>query len=138
MGLFDSLLGSLLGGLNNTQQSGLMSAVSGLLTQGGGIEGLMQKFGSHGMGDLVKGWVSTGPNPPATPDQIEKVLGSDQLQQMAAQTGIDRSQIAAHISQLLPQLVDKLTPQGQPVTGNALEQGLSSLLQGGLGKLFGK
>jgi uncharacterized protein YidB (DUF937 family) len=64
---FDSILHSVLSGLNNNQQSGLMDAVSGLLTQGGGIKGLMQKFGAHGLGDLVKGWVSTGPNPPATP-----------------------------------------------------------------------
>ena len=138
MGLFDSLLGSLLGGLNNNQQSGLMGAVSGLITQGGGIEGLMQKFGGHGLGDLVKGWVSTGPNPPATAQHIEQVVGPQQLDQMAAQTGVDRSQIAGHIAQILPQLVDKLTPQGQAVGGNALEQGLASLMQGGLGKLFGK
>jgi uncharacterized protein YidB (DUF937 family) len=138
MGLFDSILSSVLGGLNNNQQSGLMSAVSGLLTKSGGIEGLMQQFGSHGLGDLVKGWVSTGPNPPATPANIEQVLGADRLQQMAAQTGIDRSQIAGHIAQILPQLVDRLTPEGKPVGGNALEQGLSSLLQGGLGKLLGK
>lgn len=138
MGLLDSLLGSLLGGLNNNQQGGLMNAVSGLVTGGGGIEGLMQKFGGHGLGDLVKGWISTGPNPPATAQQIEQVFGAEKLQHIASQTGIHPSQVSAHIAQILPQLVDKLTPQGQPVGGGALEQGLSSLLQGGLGKLFGK
>jgi uncharacterized protein YidB (DUF937 family) len=137
MGLLDGLLGSLLGGLNNNQQSGLMSAVSGLLTNSGGIEGLLQKFGGHGLGDLVKGWVSTGPNPPATAQQIEQVFGPERLQNIAQQTGIDPSQIAGHIAQILPQLVDKLTPQGQPVGGGALQSGLASLLQGGLGKLFG-
>ena len=138
MGLFDSLLGSLLGGLNNNQQSGLMSAVSGLVTSGGGIGGIMQKFSGHGLGDLVKGWVGTGPNPPATAGHIEQVFGPDQLQQIASQTGIDPSQISGHIAQILPQLVDKLTPHGQPVEGSALQTGLASLLQGGLGKLFGK
>ena len=138
MGLLDGLLGSLLGGLNNNQQSGLMSAVSGLVTNSGGIEGLMQKFGGHGLGDLMKGWVGTGPNPPATAEHIEKIFGADQLRQIAQQTGIDPSQISGHIAQILPQLVDKLTPQGQPVGGGALQSGLASLLQGGLGKLFGK
>jgi uncharacterized protein YidB (DUF937 family) len=138
MGLLDGLLGSLLGGLNNNQQSGLMSAVSGLVTGSGGISGLMQKFSGQGLGDLVKGWVSTGPNPPATPQNIEQVFGADQLQQIASQTGIDPSQVSGHIAQILPQLVDKLTPQGQPVEGGALQQGLSSLLQGGLGKLLGR
>ena len=138
MGLFDSLLGSLLGGLNNNQQSGLMSAVSGLVTGNGGIGGLMQKFGGHGLGDLVKGWVSTGPNPPATPQHIEQVFGPDQLKQIASQTGLDPSQISAQIAQILPQVVDKLTPNGQPVEGAQLQGGLASLLQGGLGKLFGQ
>lgn len=138
MGLLDGVLSSLLGGLSNNQQSGLMSSVAGLLGQSGGIEGLAQKFGGHGLGDLVKGWISTGPNPAATPQNVETVFGAQQLDQIATQTGIDRSQIATHLAQILPQVVDKLTPQGQPVSGNALQQGLSSLLQGGLGKLFGK
>ena len=137
MGLLNSLLGSLLGGLSNNQQSGLMSAVSGLVTGHGGIGGLMQKFNGHGLGDLVKGWVSTGPNPPATAQHIEQVFGADQLQQIASQTGIDPSQISGHIAQILPQLVDKLTPHGEPVEGGGLQSGLASLLQGGLGKLFG-
>ncbi len=137
MGLLDGLLGSLLGGLNTNQQSGLMSAVSGLLTKSGGIEGLLQQFSGHGLGDLVKGWISTGPNPPATAQNIEQVFGPEQLQHIAQQTGIDPSQVAGHIAQILPQLVDKLTPQGQPVGGGALQSGLASLLQGGLGKLFG-
>ena len=137
MGLLDGLLSSLLGGSNNNQQSSLLSAVSGLVTGSGGIGGLMQKFSGHGLGDLVKGWVSTGPNPPATPQHIEQVFGAQHLDQMAAQTGVDRSQIAAQIAQILPQMVDKVTPQGQPVSGGALQQGLASLMQGGLGKLFG-
>jgi len=136
MGLLDGLLSSLLGGLNSSQQSGITSVISGLITKGGGIEGLVQKFSNQGLGDLVKGWVSTGPNPPATPDQIEKVLGGDQLQQMAAQSGIDRNQIADVIAKMLPQVVNKVTPDGKPVDGPALNQGLASLLQGGLGKLF--
>ena len=121
MGLLNSLLGSLLGGLNNNQQSGLMSSVSGLITGSGGIGGLMQKFSGAGLGDLMKGWVSNGPNPPATAQHIEQVFGADQLQQIASQTGIDPSQISGHIAQILPQLVDKLTPHGQPVEGGVLQ-----------------
>ena len=86
----------------------------------------------------MQSWIGTGPNPPATAEHIEQVFGADQLQQIAAQTGIDPSQISAHIAEILPQLVDKLTLQGQPVEGGALQGGLASLLQGGLGKLFGQ
>lgn len=138
MGLLDGLLSSLLGGLSNNQQSSLMSAVSGLVTGNGGIGGLLQKFSANGLGDLMKGWVSSGPNPPATPQHIEQVFGPDQLRQIASQTGIDPSQISAQIAQILPQVVDKLTPNGQPIEGAQLQGGLASLLQGGLGKLFGQ
>lgn len=137
MSLLSGLLGSLLSGGNTSQQSGLMSAVAGLVTGNGGIGGLMQKFSGAGLGDLMKGWVGTGPNPPATAQNMEQVFGASQLQEIAQKTGIDPSQISGHIAQILPQLVDKLTPHGQPVEGEQLQGGLASLLQGGLGKLFG-
>ena len=137
MSLLSGLLGSLLSGGNTSQQSGLMSAVAGLVTGNGGIGGLMQKFSGAGLGDLMKGWVGTGPNPPATAQNMEQVFGASQLQEIAQKTGIDPSQISGHIAQILPQLVDKLTPHGQPVEGEQLQGGLASLLQGGLGKLLG-
>ena len=136
MSLISGLLGSLLGG-SGGHQSSLLNSVGGLITGSGGIGGLLQKFSAHGLGDLVQGWVGTGPNPPPTAQNIEQVFGADQLRQIAAQTGIDPGQISGHIAEILPQLVDKLTPQGQPVEGGALQGGLASLLEGGLGKLFG-
>ena len=137
MGLVDGLLGSLVGGLNNHQQSNLMSSVAGLLQSSGGLQGLLQKFNSQGLGDLVKGWISTGPNPPASAQQVEQVFGAAQLDQMAAQTGIPRDEIASHVAETLPQMVDKVTPNGDPVGQDSMEHSLSALLQGGLGKLFG-
>lgn len=137
MGLLDGLLGSLFGGVTQQQSGNLLSSVAGMLQGGGGIQGLVTKFASHGLGDMVKGWISTGPNPPATAQQVEQVFGAEKLSQMAQQAGIPASDISAHIAKLLPQLVDKLTPDGKVPEGNALQGGLSSLLQGGIGKLFG-
>ena len=137
MGLFDGIVGSLLGKLDPNQQKNLMSSVSGLLQNCGGIDGIMQKFNSQGLGDLVKGWVSTGPNPEPTPQQVEQALGPQKLDEMAAQTGIARDEIAGQVAQTLPQVVDKLTPDGKPVSGDALQQGLASLMKGDFGKLFG-
>lgn len=136
MGLFDGILGSLIGKLDPNQQKQLMSSVSGLLQNCGGIDGIMQKFNSQGLGDLVKGWVSTGPNPEATPQQVEKVLGAQKLDEMSSQTGIARDEIAGHVAQTLPQMVDKLTPDGQPVSGDDMQQKLASLMKGDFGKLF--
>jgi uncharacterized protein YidB (DUF937 family) len=137
MGLLDGILGSLFGGLNQQQSGNLLGSVAGLLQGSGGIEGLLSKFSGAGLGDLVKGWISTGPNPPATAQQVEQVFGAEKLGELAAQSGVPAGEISGHVAKLLPQLVDKLTPNGQIVSGNSLQQGLSSLLQGGIGKLFG-
>ena len=137
MGLFDGILGSLFGGLNQQQSGNLLSSVAGMLQGGGGIQGLLTKFSGQGLGDLVKGWISTGPNPPATAQQVEKVFGPDQLSQLASQAGVPTNEISGHLAKLLPQLVDKLSPDGTVPEGNAMQQGLSSLLSGGIGKLFG-
>lgn len=137
MGIIDGLLSSLTGALNQNQQSNLMSSVAGLLQGSGGLQGLLQKFNGQGLGDLVKGWISTGPNPPATGQQVEQVFGAQKLDEISRQTGIAREDVANHVAETLPQMVDKLTPDGEPVNDSSLQQGLSSLLQGGLGKLFG-
>ena len=132
------LLGSLLGGLNKDQSGNMLSSVAGLLQGSGGIQGLLSKFSSHGLGDLVKGWISTGPNPPATPQNVEQVFGASQLNELASKVGVTVSDISAHIAKLLPQLVDKMTPDGKVPDAQTEQNGLSSLLSGGLGKLFGQ
>jgi uncharacterized protein YidB (DUF937 family) len=101
MGLVDGLPGPFMGGLDNDQQSNLLSSVAGLLQGSGGIQGLMQKFNRAGLGDLVKGWVRTGPNLVVSPQQVERVFGAAELDQMAAQTGIARDQIASHVAETL-------------------------------------
>ena len=134
MGLFDSLLGSLLGGLNNNQQGNLLSSVAGMIGGQGGLEGLLQKFGGQGLGHVVESWIGKGQNLEVSAAQVHQAFGAEQLQQLAAKTGIDPSQIAGHLAKILPQVVDQATPDGQMVSGNALQSQLTSLLGG----LFGK
>jgi Uncharacterized protein conserved in bacteria len=70
---------------------------------------------------------------PVSADQIHQVLGSDTVNQLAAKAGVDPSEAASSLSQLLPQLVDKLTPGGQIPEGGLMAQGLNMLK----GKLLG-
>jgi uncharacterized protein YidB (DUF937 family) len=74
------------------------------------------------MSGLVSSWVSTGPNPPISADQVHQVLGSDQVKGLAAKAGINPDVAGAAIAQLLPTLVDKLTPNGSvPDHSNVVE-----------------
>ena len=130
MGLLDSLenqaLGNMLGRSSNPLASSLLQMIQ---NQPGGLQGLVQSFNDKGMGGLVSSWVGSGANCPITADQIHQVLGSDQVKALAAKAGISPDVAGSAIAQLLPGLVDKLTPNGSvPDHSNVLAMA-SSMLQ---------
>lgn len=127
MGLLDSITSQVLGG--GSVQSTLLNGVMGLLgnQQTGGIAGLVQQFAGKGLGDIVNSWVSTGKNLPITPEQIKQGLGSDAVSQLAAKAGLTPDQVTSHLSELLPNVVDKLTPNGQIPQGDIMSKGMELL-----------
>jgi uncharacterized protein YidB (DUF937 family) len=131
MGLLDNLenqaLSSVLGGGSNSLASGLLQMIQ---NQPGGLQGLVQSFHDKGMGGLVSSWISSGPNPPISGDQVHQVLGSDRVKALAAKAGISPDVAGTAIAQILPSLVDKLTPNGSvPDHSNVLEMA-SNMLKG--------
>jgi len=102
MGLFDGLIGGVVG-------AEMATVVNGLIEKHGGI---VSEFQSKGLGETVKSWVAVGPNQPVSGEQISQVLGSDTVSQLAARFGFSQEDLANKISQVLPQVVDKLTPHG--------------------------
>ena len=130
MGLLDEVIKGVAGKfLGGGGQNPLMDIVSGLLTnpKTGGLQGLIQMFKEKGLGDAVSSWISTGENQPVSGDQIQHALGGNLIQQIAEQLGSSKSEISGGLSDLLPQIIDKLTPNGTLPDGNSLQQGLSSL-----------
>jgi uncharacterized protein YidB (DUF937 family) len=146
MGLLDSVLGAALGGGNNAgggTQGALLNAVIGMLSQGGGaagglggLGGLVSKFTQGGMGDVVNSWVGTGQNMPVSADQISNVLGGDMIGNLAKQLGMNQGDIAGQLSQMLPGVVDKLTPNGQIPQGDVGGMGSLGDIAGMLGGLL--
>jgi len=133
MGLLDSVVGSLTAG-NTPGGTGLLEAVMQLIqNQPGGLAGLVQSFQQGGLAEIVNSWVATGQNLPVSGQQLASVLGSGPLQGMAAQLGLSPDQVAGSLADLLPQVVDQLTPNGQlPQGGDLLAQGMDLLKKGGL------
>ncbi len=138
MGLLDTVIGSLaqgaLGGAAGGGQAELLRVVAGLLgNEGptGGLGGLMAKFQQGGLGDVIGSWVGTGQNLPISPDQLRQVLGGDTIAQIAQQLGVSHGDAAGQLSQLLPQAIDHLTPQGQVPAGGLGDMGslLGALLK---------
>ena len=105
MGMLDGLLGGIVG-------AGMVSVVSGILEQHGGLQGVIGQFEKHGLGPTVKSWVGTGPNQPISPEDVHKALGPELLQQLAAKSGLSVQDLAQKLSQVLPPAVDKMTPDG--------------------------
>jgi uncharacterized protein YidB (DUF937 family) len=135
MGLFDDLAKGVLGGLGGGKD-GAMGAVLGQLLSPshGGLEGLVKKFEGAGLGDMIKGWISTGPNPAITPNQLQAALGPELLGKLAGQSGINPQDLLHQLSGHLPDLIDKLTPDGAAPSMDKLESTLGGLLGGFLGK----
>jgi uncharacterized protein YidB (DUF937 family) len=96
----------------------------------GGLGGLVEAFQKKGLGDMVASWISTGPNPPITANQVSDVLGSDVLKQFAAKAGVPQADAGGLLASLLPAVVDRLTPQGTVPETNTLESALGGLLSG--------
>ena len=109
MGLFDGVLGGLVG-------AGMATVINGVIQDHGGVQGIVKQLESHGLGETVRSWVGTGPNQPITGDQLHAALGSDAMAQLAAKLGVTPQELATKLAQVLPEAVDKLTPGGMVPT----------------------
>lgn len=159
MGLLDSVLGAV---INNASQGGAQASAGGaagglggllgLAAQNpqliqvvmslisndgpvGGLPGLMAKFQQAGLGNVIASWLSAGPNQAISGDQLSQVLGSGPLSQIATQLGVGSGAAAGQLAQVLPGLIDQLSPQGHAPQGGF---GNASDLLGMLGGMLRK
>lgn len=148
MGFLDGLLKQAMGGQGGAGGLGdlasmvarnpqILTALTGLLSTrdasiggSGGLAGLVGSFQKNDLGDMISGWISTGPNPPISPEQLGAVLGPETLGQFAGKAGVPVSQAGSILAGLLPAAIDHLTPDGKVPETNALENSLRSLLSG--------
>lgn len=144
MGLLDGILGAALGGSGSqaAQPAGginadaLMRIAGQLLQQHGGVGGLVDAFTRGGLGQAASSWVGTGQNQAVSASQVTQVLGSGQIGQIASQLGLDHGQASSILAQLLPHVVDHLTPNGQVPAATGSQSG--DMLTAALGMLKSK
>ncbi|OYZ81836.1 MAG: hypothetical protein B7X59_13055 [Polaromonas sp. 39-63-203] len=118
-----------------TSNPQLMQAITGMLGNDGaqgGLGGLMDKFKQAGLGDVAGSWVGNGPNEPISGDQLTNVLGDDTMAGLAEKMGMSQGDAAGQLSNILPGLIDKLTPQGQAPAGGLGNAGDLMGMLGGL------
>jgi len=124
-----SAVGSALGSLSSRGRSPIVMALLALLasrtmagrgsTQApasddlGGLGGLVERFRQGGLDDIINSWIGTGANKPISPHQLHDALGSETVDDLMRETGMPRDDLLSQLSQVLPGVVDKLTPRGQ-------------------------
>lgn len=130
MGLLDGILGAAAGG-----EGSPIGAITDLLGgQEGGLGGLMSAFEKGGLGGVAQSWIASGANLPISAEQIQSVLSSGVVADLAAKLGVDPTTAADTLAKVLPQVIDHLTPDGQLPAGG--QGGLGGL--GGLADILGK
>nr|WP_274630628.1 YidB family protein [Mesorhizobium shangrilense] len=97
------LLGELFGGSPGAKQTDVS----------GGLGELIDNFSGSGHGDVADSWVQPGPNKDVEEPQLAEALGSDTIDQLASQTGLSREELLARLKSVLPEAVDKMTPNGR-------------------------
>lgn len=117
MSLFDSIIGSVgeKFGLSSDKSGSLLSALVGLMSnpQSGGFTGFIDRFRAAGLGDKVSSWVTSGENTPITNEEMESALGAGTLSSVAENAGVDKETATSAMAYMMPQVVDKLTPDGE-------------------------
>lgn len=129
MGLLDMAIGMLgnaardgAGSQGGGGQADLLRLVAMVVSQlgqqqgggaAGGLGGLVEQFTRGGLGDVVSSWVGTGQNLPVSPEQLGQVFGPELLGRLTQQAGLPAEDLLGQLSQVLPQAVDQMTPQGR-------------------------
>ena len=125
------ILGQMMGG---GQRGGGLSDILGQVLggaggSGGGLGGLLRQFESAGLGDQARSWVSPGQNQPLSPDALGRVFGADGLAAIARQAGLSERETTAGLAQLLPEIIDRATPQGRVPDEDQLAGTLQDLMR---------
>lgn len=132
MGLLDQL-GGAAGALGQGKAGGvnaiLVQQLVSMLSKPGALASLTSAFQNKGLGNVLQSWIGTGANLPISPDQVRSVLGEGNVKDLATRSGLGEAETTSALSRLLPEVIDKVTPDGK-----VPEQGA---LAGMMGKLLG-
>ena len=125
MGLLDDVVGAALGksgsGLSSPIAMALMALLASRMSasaqtpQGslGGLGALIDRLRNNGFEDAINSWIGTGQNQAISPGQLHQALGQETVEDLSQRTGLPHGDLLSQLSNILPGVVDRLTPNGQ-------------------------
>jgi uncharacterized protein YidB (DUF937 family) len=105
MGLLDGMLGGVVGAVAT-------NAINNLIQHHGGVGGIVQQLEKGGLGETVKSWVGKGANLPVSPGQLQQAFSPEKIGQLAQSLGVSPNELLQKIAAVLPDAIDKMTPDG--------------------------
>jgi uncharacterized protein YidB (DUF937 family) len=78
-----------------------------------GLGGLVKQFQQKGLGDTIDTWINPGANKDISSGQVSEALGPDMVDELSKRTGLSRNEVIGALAKMLPNVVDKLTPDGR-------------------------
>lgn len=118
MSILDTIKDKVTGG---THEGQIMRMITQLVSDSGGLDGVVEKFNGAGFGDTIKSWLSKGAPRSITPDQIQKVFGMSQIQSLATKFGYDTNQVTSNLASHLPKMIQEFSPMGSISKEEALK-----------------
>ncbi len=108
-------------------QDKLVSGIGSMIADGKiSVSGLKAQADKAGLGDIFDSWVGTGENKPISAEQVKSMATEGGLQKLADDAGITIDEAAEEVSKVLPDLVDKVTPDGVLPTDDTVRTQLTS------------
>ena len=127
MGLLDDAVGTL-GGKGGSGNA-VLGALGGLVESAGGVQGIMSKLEASGLGDKARSWIGTGGNEAISPDEVKRALGPDEVRAAAERAGVSEDEAATGIADMLPKLIDQVSPDGKLPDLGPLDDALAGFLK---------
>jgi uncharacterized protein YidB (DUF937 family) len=132
-GGLDSILGGLTGGGQSGGGGGLgaLVPVLGGLLASGGLTKILGGLKANGLSQQADSWVGTGPNEAVSGADMEKAVGADQMKEIAKQLGVSESEAADVVAKAVPEVVDKVSPDGKLPPEQDLDAAFDKLAKAG-------
>jgi uncharacterized protein YidB (DUF937 family) len=112
--------GTRAGGTGQGGLGGLLGSLGGLFGGGGaggslsgGLGDIVDSFRQNGQSETADSWVGPGANRDVAPNDVERAIGPEVLDGLVQSTGLSRDELLRRLSSVLPEAVNKLTPQGR-------------------------